>query len=357
MRGTVRLAAFLAAVALVGAACTTDHPGAQPTTTTSMSTTRSSKPAPPDKNLRNVARAVIYRDGIAYVLPETAAQMICGTLSPAEWRTVLGSDVGRAVYGDVDATCRVSTGSVTIDMTRTVQALDAEGERIADRRVTIEPSSASGRVAAAQAALVPLAEQDIPAQQRVGAEPVLHLLAQTTIDLDQADPAPDLLPGLLRQVLATLLPRLTPDGPATPVEVSGKLAFTATEPVAGVAIYDLPQTVQSLVLCTVVPRESGIKPPVGGIFVDSVSECQISKPVRIFTKVDRLLPAVQEQFTVAGHPAQEMADVGIVIDLLTMPNEYGTEARHLTLRLQNYRSSAQLRAWAEKVAPPLLAAA
>jgi hypothetical protein len=357
MCGTIRLAAVLAAAALVSAACTSDPTGSQLTTTTSASTTRSSKPAPPDTNLRNVARAAIYGDGIAYVLPETAAQMICGALSPAEWRTVLGSDVGRAVYGDVDAKCRLSSGSVTIDMTGTVQALGAVGERIADRRVTIEPSSASGRVAAAQAALVPLAEQDIPAQQRVGAEPVLHLLAQTTIDLEQADAAPDLLPGLLRRVLAALLPRLTPHGPATPVEAAGTLTFTATEPVAGVPIYDLPQTVQSLVLCTVVPRESGIKPSVGGIFVDSVSECQIGKPARIFTKVDRFLPAVQEQFTIAGHPAQEIADVGIVIDLLTMPNEYGTEARHLTLRLQNYRSSAQLRAWAGKVAPPLLAAA
>jgi hypothetical protein len=356
MRGAIRIAAVLAVASLVGTACTNDRNGAQPTTTTGTSTTRSPKPAPPDRNLRNVARAAIYSDGIAYVLPETAAQMICGALSPAEWRTVLGSDVGRAVYGDVDAKCRLSAGSVTIDMTRTVQVLGAVGERIADRRVSIEPSSASGRVAAAQAALVPLAEQDIPAQQRVGAEPVLRLLAQTT-DLEQADLAPDLLPGLLRRVLAALLPRLAPDGPATPVEAAGRLTFTATELVAGVPIYDLPQTVQSLVLCTVVPRESGIKPPVGGIFVDSVSECQISKPARIFTKVDRFLPAVREQFTIAGHPAQEIAEVGIVIDPLTMPNEYGTEARHLTIRLQNYRSSAQLRAWAEKVAPPLLAAA
>jgi hypothetical protein len=160
MRGAIRIAAVLAVASLVGTACTNDRNGAQPTTTTGTSTTRSPKPAPPDRNLRNVARAAIYSDGIAYVLPETAAQMICGALSPAEWRTVLGSDVGRAVYGDVDAKCRLSAGSVTIDMTRTVQVLGAVGERIADRRVSIEPSSASGRVAAAQAALVPLAEQD-----------------------------------------------------------------------------------------------------------------------------------------------------------------------------------------------------
>jgi len=242
-------------------------------------------------------------------------------------------------------------------MTRTVEGLGAEGERVAGRRVTIEPSSASGRVSAADAALVPLAEQDVPAQQRVGAEPVLHLVARTT-DLDQPDLPPDLLPGLLRRVLASLLPKLTPDGaPATPVEVGGKLAFTAIQPVPGVPIYDLPQTVQSLVLCTVIPQVTGIKPPQAAIFVDSVSDCVISQPVRIFAKIDRFLPPVREQFKIAGHPAQEVTDhdIGIVIDLVAIPNKYGSEPRHLALRLQNYEPAAQLRAWAEKIATQLLA--
>lgn len=349
--GGHRLARILAAFALtvVGTACTNSHPVAQ-STITSSSPTRPAKPTPADRNLRDVTKAMIYGDGIAHVLPETAAQMICGALSPAEWHRTVGGDVGRTVYGGVGAKCVVSTGASSIELQMTVEALGAEGERIAGRRVKVDDSSSSKRVAAASAAVVPLGEQDIPAQQRVGAEPVLHLLARM---IDMYQPAPD-LPALLRHLLAMLLPRLNPaSGPATPVyDAAGKLTYIPAESVAGVAIYDLPQTVQSLVLCTIVLQETGIRPQSAGIFVNSVSECNISKP-RIFAKVDQFLPPLRQQFSIAGLPAQEVPNVGIVIDLLTMPAEYD-RIEHLALRLTNYKPSAQLRAWVEMVAPRLL---
>jgi hypothetical protein len=346
------LALLAFALALVSTACTDSGPGTQPTNTSS-SRTPPAKPAPPDQNLRDVTKAMIYSDGIAYVLPETAAQLLCGALSPAEWRQIIGTDVGRTVYGGAGAKCVVSTGALVIDLQTTVEALGGEGERIAGRRVKVDDSSSSKRVAAASAAVVALGELDIPAQQRVGAEPVLHLVARMT-DVDRD--APD-LPALLHQLLAVLLPRLIPTGPATPVyDAAGKLAYTPTEPVAGLPIYDLPRTVQSLVLCTVVLRETRIKAQSASILVNSVGECNIST-LHIFAAVTQFLPPVAESspYKIAGRPAEEIPDIGIVINLLSIPTEY-ERTEHLTLRLNNYAPAAQLRGWAEKVAQQILSA-
>lgn len=346
-----RIVAMVAATMLAVTACSASDTDPLPTGPPRTSSSPPAKPAPPDQNLRDTAKAMIYSDGIAYVLSETAAQMICGTLSAAEWSDAFGGVVGRVVYGGVDATCVVATGTVTVTLQMTVRDLDAEGERIHGRRVKVDTASASGRVAAASAAVVPLGEQDVPAQQRVGADPVLHLLATMT-DMDQ--PPPD-LPALLRRLLTVLLPRLTPTGPATPVYDAGKLAYNPTDRPAGVPIYDLPQTVQSLVLCTVVLREAGIKAqPASGVLVNSVGECSIDRP-RAFAKVDRFLHPVPESspFKLAGRAAEERADIGIVINLLTTPTKYD-RIEYLTVRLNNYTQGEPLRTWAEKVAPALL---
>lgn len=173
---------------------------------------------------------------------------------------------------------------------------------------------------------------------------------------DLYQPVPD-FPALLRRLLTALLPNVTPDGPPTPVDdAAGKLAYVPADRPAGVPIYDLPQTVQSLVLCTVVLRETGIEArPSAGIFVNSGSKCSIQRP-RIIAKVDSLLDPVGESslYTIAGRPAEERAGKGIVINLLTMRTEYG-RTDHVTLRLNNYTRGDQLRTWAEKIAPPLLA--
>jgi hypothetical protein len=345
------VAALLLAAGLV-AACTNGGRGTQPTNSPSSSTTTySAKPAPPDQNVRDVRQAMIYSDGIAHVLEETAAQMICDALSPAEWHQVLGVGVGRTVYGGVSAKCVVSTGALAIELQTVVEALGSSGERIAGRRVRVDDSSGSNRVAAASAAVVPLGEQNIPAQQRVGARPVLHLLARTT---DNDQPAPDLL-ALLRRLLAALLPRLTPTGPATPVQdAAGVLAYTSTDPVAGVAIYDLPRPVQSLVLCTAMLRQTGLTAQSVGVSVNAVSECGTSRPP-LFAKVDQFLDPAPESspYRIAGRPAEERAGIGIVINLLSMSAEHD-RTQHLTLRLTNHASSAQLRSWAEKVATAVL---
>lgn len=241
--------------------------------------------------------------------------------------------------------------ALVVDLERTVHTLGTAGELIAGRRVEVDGSSSSGHVAAASAALVSLGEQDIAEQQRVGARPVLRLLARTT-GIDQNPPD---LPALLRRLLAALLPKLTPAGPATPVyDDAGKLTYTPTEPIPGVPIYDLPQTVQALVLCTAVLHEAGIRPQPGDVFVNSVAECGVDR-LRIFAKVDQFLDPVAESspYNVAGRPAEERTDVGVVINLLTMPAEYD-RTKHLTLRLTNHAPPARLRAWAEKVAARVL---
>lgn len=350
-RWRTRLAAPLILAAV--SACTPPATTAPPPTTSSPSTAAPSKPAPPaDQHLRNVTRAMIYSDGIAHVLDETAAQMICGALTPTEWHQILGADVGRLVYGGVGAKCVISTGALVVDLERTVETLGTAGELIAGRRVEVDGSLSSRQVAAASAALVPLGEQDVPAQQRVGARPVLHVLARTATGIDQ-DPAD--LPAQLRRLLAALLPKLTPTGPATPVyDDAGKLAYTPTEPVPGVPIYDLPQTVQALLLCTVVLRDAGIQPRPTDVFVNSVAECSVDR-LRIFAKVDQFIDPAPETspYKVAGRPAEERADIGVVINLLTMPARYD-RTEHLTLRLTNHAPPARLRAWAERVAARLL---
>lgn len=63
-----------------------------------------------------------------------------------------------------------------------------------------------------------------------------------------------------------LLPRLTFNGPPTPVyDDAGTLSFTPTEPIPQVLLVDLPSTVQSLVLCTAVLKTLNRKAAPGEI--------------------------------------------------------------------------------------------
>lgn len=346
-----RLAAVLVALAAVGTACTNDQPGGQAIATGS-STTRPPRPTPPDNGLRPVR--LVYGDGIAHVLPETAAQMICGALPKAAWREAMGGDVGRTVSGSAaEGKCVVTSGSLEVELQMTqfdVDSILAEDESIAGRTVRLRPTP-SPRVASAAAAVVPLGEQDVPTQQRIVAYPVLYVNAR----VEHLDTGPDLI-ALLRRLLAALLPKLTTNGPPTPTEViPQRLTYTPTEPVAGVALYDLPRTVQSLVLCTAVLKVSSIAPQADNLLVNAVGECSISRP-SILAKIDPFANPVESQFTVAGHPAQ-ISSLGVEIDLLTMTTEYD-RTTHVALRLnRHYSDPAQLRPWAEKVATQLFPAA
>lgn len=343
-RTTCYLAALLAAV-LASAACTYSHPATPQNAAPSSRTSSAATPAPPDQNLRDVTKAVLYHDGIAHVLPETSAQMICGALTPAEWSQTLGGPVGRTVFGGVDASCVVDTGSLSVHLRMVVDDLGTHGERINGRRVNIGPRNASAAVVAA-------GEQDIPAQQRISAQPVLYV--QTRLPALQ-EPIQD-LPVLLRRLLTVLLPRLARAGkPATPVtDAAGTLVYTPADPVAGVAIHDVPRTVQSRVLCTAVLRVSGITPTVADILVNAVGECVIYK-YRIVAKIDQFEPPIgaSSPYTVAGYPAFEHPGTSIVINLLTTRPEYGS-ARAITLRLERDLPRVELRQWAEKVAQAVL---
>lgn len=155
-----RFVALLAVAALAATACGDTGADTRPTGPPSSSTTRPVEPAPPDQNLRDVGKAMIYSDGIAQVLPETAAQMICGALSPAEWAGIFGGTVGRTVNGGLDATCVVATGALSVELAMIDGSLGAEGERIHGRRVKVDDTAASRRVGVASAAVVPAGEQD-----------------------------------------------------------------------------------------------------------------------------------------------------------------------------------------------------
>lgn len=355
MSGTMRfpgrqLAAVLMALAAVGTACTNGQPDSRATATGSP-TTRPPRPTPPDKGLRPVRP--VYGDGIAHVLPETAAQMICGALSKAEWREAMGGDVGRTVYGSAaEGKCMVTSGSLVVELQMTqfdIDSILADDESIAGRTVRLRPTS-SPRIASASAAVLPLGEQDVPTQQRVIAYPVLYVNAR----VEHLDTSPDLI-ALLRRLLAALLPKLTTNGPPTPTKViPQRLTYTPTEPVAGVALHDLPRTVQSLVLCTAVLKVSGIAPQPDDLLVNAVGECSISRP-SIFAKIDPFANPVANQFSIAGHPAH-ISSLGVEIELLSMTTEYD-RTTHVALRLtRRYSNPAQLRPWAEKVATQLFPA-
>ncbi|HCT81735.1 MAG TPA: hypothetical protein DGT23_35180 [Micromonosporaceae bacterium] len=355
LSGTTRVPRPLTAVLValtMATACTATEPAAPPTTS-STPVMRPPRPTPPDTGLRTVRMA--YGDGIAFVLPETAAQAICGALSAAEWREVVGAQVGRRVNASAaDGTCVVVSGWLVIELTMSDFAIDSigsEDETIAGRRVRFRPAARGGGSVAAAAAVVPIGEQDLPAQQRVNADPVLYVHAR----MEGLEDHPD-LDGLVRRMLATLLPRLTHDVPPTPVnDAAGHLAYTPTEPVAGVALADLPRTVQSLVLCTSVLKTGRRPPKPGQISVNSVGECYISGPDRTFAAVDRFAGPVAVEFTIAGHSAH-VGSRGVEIELLRMTTESGRTG-YVVLRLDRHDLDPnQLRAWAEQVATPLLTA-
>src|SRR5262245_16073384 len=104
-----RVAGLLVVAALAG--CSTPDPAPRPDPATTTTTT--TVPTPADKGLRPVT--MTYRDGLAYVFAETAAQALCHALTPAEWRDVLGGDVGRTIddSGGDSAACVVVSGPAT----------------------------------------------------------------------------------------------------------------------------------------------------------------------------------------------------------------------------------------------------
>lgn len=346
-----RVAAVLAAVGLAAAACTDSDPTAQPTTAPSSSITRPAQPAPPDQNLRDVTKAMLYSDGIAYTLPETAAQMICGALTPNEWSDVLGSTVGRTVFGGVDASCVIDTGILSVQLKMVIDYVGTNAERINGRAVKVDPSPFKER-AYASAAVVSVGELQTQEQQRFGAEPVLRLSAKMAALHDATQD----LNAMVRRLISLLVPRLAPaDKPPTPLpDARGILTYIPTEPVAGVKIHDLPRPVQSHVLCTAVLRVTGIKLSQTAAKVNSVGECYIPR-LQISAEVDPFEPPIGESspYKVAGRPAFEQLGTGILINLLTAQSEYSRPAS-VTLRLERTLPSSELRTWAEKVANALL---
>lgn len=353
LRSATRISGgFAAVLAVLGvlAGCTDSEP-ATPTTTTTTSTSRTPPPTPPDEGLRPVK--IPYGDGIAFVLHETAAQVLCQALSATEWKDAMGGEVGRRVdASSVDGTCVLISGWLEVSLSLRVLDLASVGpevERIAGRSVRLDVNP-SGSSAYAGAAVVPLGEQNVPAQQRVLAHPVLYVSAQ----MKGLETNPH-LGELVRRLLGAVLPKLTHEGPPTPAyDGAGDLPYTPTEPIPGVQLADLPPTVQSLVLCTAALKELKRKPNPEKVLLNAVGECQISGPEGIFIEVDRFGGPVPNGFTIANHRAY-VGGRGVEIHLLDMKSR-NSRTYYLTLRLN--RKDLDLdakRAWAEKVAAPLLA--
>jgi hypothetical protein len=247
-------------------------------------------PPPQDSGLRPVS--LPYGDGLPYLAPETSAQAICQALPAEQWQELLGGPVGRTI--DDRLTCVVAGTDVTVRLRMRELAPDPDAEvvTIAGHRVRIGDQQAA-------TALHPVGEQDVDAQVLSRTLPVFHV------------EGPD---GLLRELVAALLPVLVHDGPPVPTpDAAGEVPFTPTPPVPGVRLIDLPAPVQGLVLCTAIQAATGT--PAGQVHVGPGGSCDVGDTTAsVLAEFEMGEPAK----TVAGLPA--IVDVDVVYVALDPPD-------------------------------------
>jgi hypothetical protein len=282
---------------------------------------------------------------MAYVFPETAAQALCQSLEPAEWRTLLDGEVGRKINNLVaGAECVISTGTAQVQLSMRQMNLGpaSRTEQVDGHKATL----IDGRsVAAASVAAFPLGERDEREQQAAQANPVLYVTAGT---VDPRQERPGLL-KIVRGVVSKVLPKVSSNKPKTPAaDSAGKVKFAVTERQAGVALTDLPPAAQSLVLCSAVVKLAGPKPAMDKVRVNSIGECEYIGE-GVFVRVDKYgkLCGSGDQ-TVAGRKAR-LSDDGVSVELIELPATQGeTQCIRLDARRRS-ADSAQLLAWAGKL--------
>lgn len=310
------LVLLLAVAALAG--CAWDRPPSTAPTTT--------RGVPKDANLRPVT--MTYKDGLVYTYGETSAQALCHALSPQEWRTLLGGEVGRTIENYDE--CVVDNGSLTVRMSMELDEPDyapdgRETELIGGYRAWTERGEA----------VVTLVEEP----GSIWARPFL------VVDLLTGSGGPDQR-DLLRRLVTTLLGRLAHDGPATPVAgADDTLAFVPTQPVPGVRLIDLPWPVQALVLCTAMVGTGA--PQVSG--VDMAGQCAADDRDRRAAVTGEDQGVESARFKVGGRLAWFTDHDAIAIDLAKLsPDGYGRES-HLYLKLEwLFADHTATKAWANQ---------
>nr|CEL22662.1 hypothetical protein [Kibdelosporangium sp. MJ126-NF4]CTQ89803.1 hypothetical protein [Kibdelosporangium sp. MJ126-NF4] len=234
------------------------------------------QPPAPDRGLRDVSKAIRYKDGIAYVLDETAMQMVCGALSATEWAGVRD-----------------------------------DGAPLLTTWVSVE-------------------------QER--------------------DRLPD-MPDRIRRLFTMVLPRLTPaDKPAAPFTdaVDNSIEYAATEPVAGVPLHDLPQPMQSQILCTAAIQAMGAAVKPEDISVFGTATCLLldsGVSVSLDTKGSAVPDASPDR--IGSRVAQVLPSGEVLVNVLKSEKTRGTDG-DLKLRFKPMSKPIDLRPVAEKVVARVL---
>lgn len=320
----VKVLVLLLAVAALAGCAWDPPPSTAPTTTRGV---------PNDANLRPVT--MTYKDGLVYTYGETSAQALCHALSPQEWRTLLGGEVGRTVENYDE--CVVGNSSLTVRMSMKLDEPDyapdgRETELIGGYPAWIESGGA----------VVTLVEEP----GSMWARPFL------VVGLSTGSGSPDQR-DLLRRLVTTLLGKLAHDGPATPVEgADDTLAFVPTQPVPGVRLIDLPWPVRALVLCTAMVATGAAQVS----SVDMAGQCAADDGDRTAADGHRTAAVTGEdqvvksaRFKVGGRLAWFTDYDAIVIDLAELPPDgYGRES-HLYLKLAwSFVDRTATKAWANQ---------
>lgn len=236
LRPVPLLAGFLLAIPLLAAGCSSKSPDPQPEACASAPTqvAQPQRPADPKKP---PLRPVVLPCGeqIAFLLPETRAQVLCQALTPDEWATALGSKPVR-LQPDLkdDGGCRASTDQYEIILELTdrthpsAKARDDIGGRAA-RQTTFAGSQFL------EVRLTDKTGERGYAGHRL--TPYLTVLGAADIDIQPR----------AEQVAQALVPKLTRPGAALPHK--GEYASTALP--AGIPVTDPDVPTISRILCTI----------------------------------------------------------------------------------------------------------
>lgn len=256
--------------------------------------------AEPDSGVRTVR--MNSGSALTYVLPETAAQILCQILEKDRWEQVLEDRVGRRLSG---AECQVAGERIGLSL-----RLSGGDGAFAPRTVI------GGRPAAAlrgddevgyRVALTAEALRSVPGRISL---PLLDFTVTYGTGLE-----PPARRELAVRVLDEIVPRLAQVGDQLPgLDEQGRMDYVSTGLTRGGQIIDLPRPVQALQLCTLAVAQLGVAP--AQVDVAGTGRCELGTgagPVVLALQPAGAATTTTSTDRIAGRPARSATSSGAIL--------------------------------------------
>lgn len=279
----------------------------------------SGAPGEPDSGVRTVR--MNSGPALTYLLPETAAQILCQILEKDRWEQVLEDRVGRRLSG---AECQVAGERIGLSL-----RLSGGDEAFTARTVIGGRPALALRGDDEVGYRVALTDEALhPGRGRISL-PLLDFTVTYGTGLD-----PPARRELAVRVLAEIVPRLAQVGDQLPgLDEQGRMGYVSTGLTRGGQIIDLPRPVQALQLCTLALAQPGVAAT--QVDVAGTGRCEFGTgdgPVVLALQPAGAATTTTSVDRIAGRPARWATGSGAILVRLRddAPVELSVSAREST---------------------------